>query len=81
MFGDTAKLNMIQLIMRGCLKGQKVIWVKESKHEMTDSYFRNSLTIKGELHKSRFLKIHKLVWRPLEKIIEWIKGLETTGRY
>lgn len=61
MFGETAKLNLIQLIMKGCFRGWKVVWVKESKYEMTDYYFRNNLTIKDELHKSRFLKIRKLV--------------------
>lgn len=45
-----------------------------SKYEMTNHYFKKSLTIKDELQKkSRFLKIHKLMWRPLEKIIERIK--------
>lgn len=41
---DTTKLNLIQIIMRGCLKGWKVIWVKEGKYEMADHYLRNSLT-------------------------------------
>lgn len=46
-----------------------------SKYEMTNHYFKKSLTIKDELQKkkSRFLKIHKRMWRPLEKIIERIK--------
>lgn len=46
----------------------------ESKYEMTDDrYFKKSLTIKDELQKKRFLKILKLGWRPLEKVIERIK--------
>lgn len=52
-----------------------------SKYEMTNHYFKKSLTIEDELKKSRFLKIHKLVWRPLEEIIERIKEKGTTGRY
>lgn len=45
----------------------------ESKYEMTDHYFKKSLTIKDELQKNRFLQICKLGWRPLEKVIERIK--------
>lgn len=67
MFGDTAKLNVTQKIMKGCLKGWKIIWVKEGKYEMADHYLRNSLTIRDQLHKSRFLKIHKLIWKLLRR--------------
>lgn len=45
----------------------------ERKYEMTDRYFKERLTIKDELQKNRFLKIRKLGWRPLEKVIERIK--------
>jgi len=45
----------------------------ESRYEMTDHYFKKSLTIMDGLQKNRFLNFGKLGWRPLENVIERMK--------
>lgn len=75
-FGGTAKLDLIQLVMRSFLRIQrwKVAWVEASMKRQTIILRKASLLrMNYKKKKSRFLKIHKLMWRPLEKIIERIK--------
>lgn len=81
-FGETVKL-FDSANSEGFLENLRVEGsLRECKYDMTDRYFKESLTIKDEQQKNRFLKIRKLRWwRPFEKVIEKIKEMGTTGRY